>query len=60
MKGEDVSEILRDNNIGLYDLCRYWIYVYPADVFFGYPREIVEIRELMKAILAQEKGDTNE
>ena len=35
----------------LYDICNFWINKYPEDVFESEPKEVVEIRELMKKIL---------
>lgn len=52
---KDIEEIFRENKIGLYDLCRHWIYIYPKDVFLSAPDEIVQIRVLMERILSKRK-----
>ena len=41
--------------VGLFDLCEWWIETYPEDVFVNEPTEVVEVRELMKIILAKRK-----
>ena len=45
--------------VGLFDLCGWWIETYPEDVFVNEPKEVVEIRKLMQKILAMRKNATN-
>lgn len=35
----------------LWDMCEWWIELYPDDIFVENPKEIIQIRELMKKIL---------
>jgi len=39
------------NQLGLYDLCEYFIKTYPKDIFITKPKEIIKIRESMERIL---------
>ena len=41
--------------VGLFDLCEWWIETYPEDVFVNEPKEVVQVRELMKKILNMRK-----
>ena len=47
---DELTEIFRINEIGLYDICRWWIAIYPEDIFVT-KNEITQIRNLMKQIL---------
>ncbi len=40
---------------GLYDVCEWWIESYPEDIFVKEPKEVVEIRRLMKEILKKKQ-----
>jgi len=42
-------------DIGLYELCEWWIETYPEDIFVTEPKEVVQIRNLMKEILKKRK-----
>ena len=50
-------ELIREDGrvAGLYDICDWWIYNYPADIFVNQPKEVVEIRMLMRKILLKRK-----
>ena len=37
---------------GLFDVCRWWIYSYPPDIFIRNPKSIIEARMCMQNILA--------
>ena len=41
--------------ISLYDICEWWIETYPEDIFVNEPKEVVQIRNLMKGILKKRK-----
>jgi len=41
--------------VGLFGLCEWWIETYPEDVFVNEPKQIVQVRELMKKILEMRK-----
>jgi len=41
--------------ISLYDVCEWWIETYPEDIFVNEPKEVVQIRNLMKEILKKRK-----
>jgi hypothetical protein len=43
------------NDAGIFDVCEWWIESYPEDIFVNEPKEVVEIRELMKTILSKQK-----
>ena len=43
--------------IGLFDICEWWIESYPKDIFVNEPKEVVEIRKLMEKILSMRKED---
>ena len=44
-------------DIGLYEVCEWWIETYPEDIFVNEPKEVVQIRNLMKGILKKRKTD---
>ena len=55
---EQLYEIDEDGNLRelrLFGLCEWWIETYPEDIFINEPKEIVEIRNLMKKILEKRK-----
>jgi len=54
--GQEKIELYLGNGekAGLYDVCRWWIETYPADVFVHNPHLVVEIRKLMQQILIKE------
>ena len=39
----------------LYEICEWWIQTYPDDIFVNEPKEVVQIRELMKEILKKKR-----
>jgi hypothetical protein len=41
--------------IGLYELCKWWIETYPEDVFITEPAEVIKIRKLMQLILTKQR-----
>lgn len=41
--------------ITLYEACEWWIENYPEDIFVNKPKEVVQIRELMKEILKKKR-----
>ena len=41
--------------IGLYEVCEWLIETYPEDIFVNEPKEVVQIRNLMKEILKKRK-----
>ena len=41
--------------ISLYEICEWWIQTYPDDIFGNEPKEVVQIRELMKEILKKKR-----
>ena len=43
--------------ITLYEACEWWIKTYPEDIFVNEPKEVVQIRRLMKEILKKEVGN---
>jgi hypothetical protein len=43
------------NDAGIFEVCEWWIETYPEDIFVNEPKEVVEIRELMKTILSKQK-----
>ena len=45
--------------VGLFDLCDWWIETYPEGIFVNEPKEVVEIRKLMQKILTMKKNVTN-
>jgi hypothetical protein len=36
---------------GIYDVCEWWIETYPDNIFVNEPKDVIQIRELMKKIL---------
>jgi hypothetical protein len=57
---EEMNELFREHRIGLKELCLWFIYTYPEDIFTGKTweiSEIVAIRENCKKILKQLKVD---
>ena len=44
--------------VSLYEICEWWIQTYPDDIFAKEPKEVVQIRELMKEILRQKNSLT--
>ena len=51
-KDDGTGELIE---VGLFDLCEWWIETYPEDVFVNEPKEVVEVRKLMEKILAKRK-----
>ncbi len=53
---ERIGEVFRKNGIGLREIAKWWVYMYPEDVFTGksYPC-IALITQLMKKILEKMK-----
>lgn len=49
--GQNIDEIFRNHKIGVKEVCQWWMYVYPEDVFTTGPEYIVKAREQMKIIL---------
>ena len=41
--------------ITLYEACEWWIETYSDDIFINEPKEVVQIRELMKEILKKRR-----
>jgi len=41
--------------VGLFDICEWWIETYSDDVFVNEPKEVVQVRESMKKILEMRK-----
>jgi hypothetical protein len=52
---EEMNEVFRKNGIGLKEICLWFIYTYPEDIFVSNPEEIVEIRENCKKLLKRMK-----
>ena len=52
-KDDGTGELME---VGLFDLCEWWIETYPEDVFITEPKEVIEIRRLMQIILAMRKN----
>jgi hypothetical protein len=48
---EELSEIFNKYNIGLKDLCLWFIHTYPDDIFRTKELDVVQIREACKRIL---------
>jgi len=46
---DELRELFK--SIGLRDVLEWWVMTYPDDIFIERPKEIVEIRRLMKRIL---------
>jgi len=46
---EELRELFK--NISLTDVLEWWVMTYPDDIFVEHPKEIVQIRILMKKIL---------
>lgn len=59
MMSEEEPSLFLENGqkAGLYDVCEWWCYVYPDDIFVTAPMLIVEIREKMKEILKFKKRE---
>jgi len=52
---EEMNEVFRKSGIGLKEICLWFIYTYPDDIFVSSPEEIVEIRENCKKLLKKMK-----
>jgi hypothetical protein len=52
---EEMNEIFRKSGIGLKEICLWFVYTYPDDIFVSNPEEIVEIRENCKKLLKRMK-----
>ena len=48
---EEMLEVFRQYKIGLYDLARFFIAMYPENIFKNKPNEIVIIRKCFEKIL---------
>jgi len=50
-----MRKIFNENGqeIGIYDICLWWIEKYPKDVFISEPKTVVIIREQMEIILKE-------
>jgi len=58
-----IIELFLENGrkAGLYDVCKWWLRIYPEDIFITVPKEIVAVRDLMKKILSkQNEREDNE
>ena len=49
-------ELYKENGekAGLYDVCKWWIETYPADIFIHKPEPIIEARMCMQNILVMQ------
>ena len=57
---EEMNEVFRKNGIGLKEICLWFIYTYPEDIFVSKPEEIVEIRKNCKKLLERiEESEKN-
>ena len=57
---EEMNEVFRKNGIGLKEICLWFIYTYPEDIFVSKPEEIVEIRKNCKKLLERMGERKNE
>ena len=48
---EELNKVFREHGIGLKEICIWFIYTYPEDIFVTEPEEIVKIRENCKKLL---------
>ena len=60
-KKRKMTQLFKDDGagdlqeVGLFDICEWWIETYPDDVFVNEPKEVVQVRESMKKILEMRK-----
>lgn len=45
----------KGRELGIYDICKWWIERYPEDVFINSPESVTKIREEMKKILLMKR-----
>ena len=46
----------KEIEVGIYEICEWWIETYPEDIFVNEPKEVIQIRNLMKEILKKREG----
>lgn len=57
IKLKDELYLENGEKASLEDVCKWWIKIYPADVFVNKPKPIVEVRRRMQNILIMCKKD---